>query len=157
MKGPVHTRHPDQLVAAIGSEIGASEWVRIDQPMVDSFAKLTGDEYFIHVDPERARAETQFGGTIAHGFLTMSLLANMAYQVVPFVEGTRNMVNYGFNRLRFVAAVPVGARVRGRFVLKDFSYKPGDRWQSVYETTVEIEGQSKPAIAAEWLNAGFFA
>jgi acyl dehydratase len=121
--------------------------------MVDTFAQVTGDEFYLHVDPQRAAA-LPFGGTIAHGFLTLSMLASMAYEVVPAVEGTRTQVNYGFNRLRFIAPVPVGSRIRGRFVLKGFELA-AKRWQAVYDVTVEIEGQSKPALAAEWIGAGF--
>jgi acyl dehydratase len=144
----------DAMRAAVGTEMGVSDWTRIDQPMVDAFAKLTGDTYFIHTDPERAKREAPYGGTIAHGFLTLSLLANMAYQATPAVQGTKTGVNYGFNRLRFVAPVPTGSRVRGHFVLKAFDLQP-TRWQTTYEVTVEIEGGSKPALVAEWLGAGF--
>ena len=98
------------LAARIGQEIGVSAWTTIDQPMIDAFGKLTGDQHFIHVDPERAARETPHGGTIAHGFLTLSLLSQMAYQVCPMVEGTKSGVNYGFNRLRFVAPVRTGSR-----------------------------------------------
>ncbi|MEK9721565.1 MAG: MaoC family dehydratase, partial [Quisquiliibacterium sp.] len=111
---------PEQMRERIGSDFGSSGWMLIDQPMINSFAKLTHDEYFIHVDPARAARETPHGGTIAHGFLTLSLLAQMGYQVCPLVEGTKSGVNYGFNRLRFVAPVPTGARVRGHFRLRDF-------------------------------------
>src|SRR5512134_2628497 len=100
MEGPAKTMSPEALSARVGSELGVSEWIAIDQRMVDTFAKLTQDTYFIHADPVRA-ASTQFGGTIAHGFLTMSMLSVMAYQVCPAVEGTKTQVNYGFNRLRF--------------------------------------------------------
>lgn len=155
MEGPVRSATIDEMKAAVGKEIGVSDWTLIDQPMVDTFARLTGDTYFIHVDPDRARRESPWGGTIAHGFLTLSLLANMAYQVSPWVQGTRSGVNYGFNRLRFVAPVPTGSRVRGRFRLKAFDVQPA-RWQSTHEVTVEIEGSDKPALVAEWLGAGLF-
>ncbi|MEI7969905.1 MAG: MaoC family dehydratase [Betaproteobacteria bacterium] len=154
MDGPVHSISAADLAARAGTELGSSAWMPIDQAMVDAFADLTQDTYFIHVDPDRAKA-TAFGGTIAHGFLTLSLLSCMAYQVCPFVEGTRNGVNYGFNRLRFVAPVPVGARVRGRFVLKSFDLKD-TRWQATWEVTVEIESTERPAIVAEWITAGLF-
>lgn len=155
MDGPLSSTSMTTLQGRVGQEIGTSPWTRIDQPMVDAFARLTGDTYFIHVDPERAARETPYGGTIAHGFLTLSLLANMAYHVCPFVEGTRNAVNYGFNRLRFVAPVPTGSRVRGHFVLKAFEVQ-SSRWNATYEVSVEIEGASKPALVAEWLNSGLF-
>ena len=153
MDGPTRSASIDAMKKAIGSTIGVSQWVRIDQAMIDAFAKLTNDTYFIHVDPDRAKRETPFGGTIAHGFLTMSLLANMAYEACPWVEGTKNGLNYGFNRLRFVAPVPTGSRVRGSFVLKSFEVQPA-RWSLAYDVTVEIEGAGKPALVAEWLNAG---
>lgn len=153
MEGPIKSISIEAMSKAVGTEMGVSAWTLIDQPMVDAFAKLTGDSYFIHVNPERAKLETPFGGTIAHGFLTMSLLANMAYQTSPWVDGTKTGVNYGFNRLRFVAPVPTGSRVRGRFVLKAFDLQP-TRWQSTYEVSVEIEGGGKPALVADWVNAG---
>ncbi|MBU6270260.1 MAG: MaoC family dehydratase [Betaproteobacteria bacterium] len=145
-----------QMRERIGSDFGTSDWMLLDQARISAFATLTEDEYFIHTDPVRAAKETPYGGTIAHGFLTLSLLAQMGYQVCPAVEGTKSGVNYGFNRLRFVAPVKAGSRVRGRFRLKDFEAKPGDRWNATWEVTIEIEGGGKPAIAAEWLNAGFF-
>jgi acyl dehydratase len=145
----------DEMRARIGTEFGVSEWMLIDQAMINQFAKLTQDEYFIHTDPERAARETPHGGSIAHGFLTLSLLAQMGYQVCPLVEGTLSGVNYGFNRLRFVSAVRSGSRVRGRFRLKDFEVQPGKRWTATWDVSVEIEGGDKPAIVAEWLGAGF--
>lgn len=154
MKGPARTTPIAALHAGIGKEIGVSGWFTIDQAMIDAFAKLTQDEYFIHVDPVAA-LDTPFKGTIAHGFLTMSMLAVMAYQACPAVEGSRTQVNYGFNRLRFVAPVPVNSRIRARFALKAFDVQPG-RWQATHDVTVEIENQAKPAIVAEWLSAGFF-
>jgi acyl dehydratase len=154
VKGPARTATIDALKASVGQEIGVSQWFTIDQAMIDAFASLTQDEYFIHVDPVAAAA-TQFKGTIAHGFLTLSMLAVMAYQACPAVEGTRTQVNYGFNRLRFVAPVPVGSRIRGRFVLRAFDVQANARWQAMHEVMVEIEGQPKPAIVAEWLSAGF--
>lgn len=154
MEGPVSSMSPEALSARVGTHLGTSEWIRIDQDMVDAFADLTQDHYFIHVDPVRA-ASTPFAGTIAHGFLTLSMLSVMAYQACPAVEGTKTAVNYGFNRLRFVAPVPTGCRIRGRFVLKSFDVQPGARWRSIYEVTVEIEGERRPALVAEWIAAGF--
>jgi acyl dehydratase len=145
----------DAMRGRVGADFGASDWMLIDQGKVDSFAELTDDRYFIHIDPERAARETPHGGTIAHGFLTLSLLAQMAYQVCPSIEGTKSGVNYGFNRLRFVAPVRTGSRVRGHFRLKDFEVQPGKRWTATWDVSVEIEGSDKPAIVAEWLNAGF--
>ena len=135
----------------MGSEIGVSAWQTIDQPMIDAFGKLTGDQHFIHVDPARAAKVLPSGGTIAHGFFTLSLLSNMAYQVCPTIEGVRFPLNYGFNRLRFVAPVPVGSRVRGRFVLKAVDVIDASQRQIVYDASVEIDGAPKPALVAEWL------
>jgi len=150
MEGPTRTTTFDALRARVGQEIGVSAWTTIDQPMIDAFAKLTGDQHFIHVDPVRAAA-LPLKGTIAHGFLTMSLLSNMAYQVCPSIEGVKFPLNYGFNRLRFVAPVPVNSRVRAHFVLKEIAALDDTQRQVVYEVSVEIEGKPKPALVAEWL------
>ena len=151
MQGPIHSSTLDALAARVGREIGVSAWKTIDQPMVDAFAKLTGDEHFIHVDPARAAKVLPGGGTIVHGFFTLSLLSNMGYQVCPTIEGVRFPLNYGFNRLRFVAPVPVGSRVRGRFVLKSVDVIDAQQRQIVYDASVEIDGAPKPALVAEWL------
>jgi acyl dehydratase len=151
MQGPVHSTTFDALAARVGSEIGVSAWTTIDQPMIDAFGKLTGDQHFIHVDPARAARVLPSKGTIAHGFLTLSLLSNMAYQVCPTIEDARFPLNYGFNRMRFVAPVPVGSRVRGRFVLAKVERIDDVQRQLIYNATVEIEGVTKPALVAEWL------
>jgi len=151
MEGPIHTMTLDALTARVGSEIGVSAWRTIDQAAIDAFGRLTGDQHFIHVDPARAAKVLPSGGTIAHGFFTLSLLSNMAYQVCPTIEGVRFPLNYGFNRLRFVAPVPVGSRVRGRFVLKSVDVIDAAQRQIVYEASVEIDGAPKPALVAEWL------
>jgi len=155
MEGPVHVMEKGALAARIGTEIGVSEWLRIDQATIQGFADLTGDHNFIHLDPERARA-TPFGTTIAHGFLTLSMLSQMAYQVCPRIAGARFGVNYGCDRLRFITPVKSGARVRGRFVLRAVEEQAGNRVQLRYDTTVEIEGEAKPALAIEWLTMSFF-
>ena len=144
----------DDLAAREGDEM-VSRWFEITQARIDAFAEATEDRYFIHTDPERAKRETPWGGTIAHGFLTASLLSAMAYDAVPRVAEARHGVNYGFDRLRFVSPVPVGSNVRGRFRLDrcDRS-KPGEvtlRWS----VTVEVEGSDRPALAAEWLTRQF--
>jgi acyl dehydratase len=134
----------------VGQPGPVSEWLCIDQAMVDGFAALTGDDAFIHVNPARA-ATTQFGGTVAHGLLTLSLLPRMLYSATPVIEGTRMGVNYGFDRVRFVKPVPVGIRVRGRFDLSRTSeVKPGF-YVLTYEVIVEIENQSGAAAYVRWL------
>ena len=138
------------LASHVGAELGHTEWREMTQERVNQFADVTDDHNFIHVDPERAK-DTVFGGTIAHGFLTMSMLAPMAYQACPVVKGSRTNVNYGFNRLRFVAPVPVGSRVRAHFVLHQIERIDDVQRQIIYTVTVEIEGAAKPALVAEWL------
>ena len=144
-----------ELPSLIGSEVGLSRWFEIDQSRINAFAKLTEDEQFIHVDPDMAK-HTPFGGTIAHGFLTLSLGSAMSYDAVKPVEGVVMGVNYGFDRLRFLAPVKAGKRVRGRFVLKNAENKGTDgaitRWLLTHEMTVEIEGEDKPALIADWLS-----
>jgi len=135
----------------IGEEIAVGDWFEVTQARIDQFAAATGDAQWIHVDPARAAAESPFKTTIAHGFLTLSLLSNMAYQVCPTIEGVRFPLNYGFNRLRFVAPVPVGSRVRAHFVLHQIERIDDVQRQIIYTVTVEIEGAAKPALVAEWL------
>ena len=139
-----------RLPELIGQEVGVSRWIEVDQTRIDAFADITEDRQFIHIDPERARA-TPFGGTIAHGFLTLSLASAMSYDAVPPLEGVVMGVNYGFDKLRFRAPVPAGSRVRGRFRLLAAEDKGGGRWLLKHELTVEIEGGDKPALIAEWL------
>ena len=141
---------PSDLSSLIGQEIGVSRWFEIDQARIDAFAETTEDRQFIHIDPEAARA-TPFGGTIAHGFLTLSLASAMGYDAVRPLEGVVMSVNYGFDKLRFLAPVPAGSRVRGRFRLLSAEDKGGGRWLLKHELTVEIEGGEKPALIAEWL------
>jgi acyl dehydratase len=141
---------PSDLPSLIGQEVGVSRWIEVDQARIDAFARITEDEQFIHVDPERAKA-TPFGGTIAHGFLTLSLASAMSYDAVAPLEGVVMGVNYGFDRLRFLAPTLSGSRVRGRFKLLSAEDKGGGRWLIKHELTVEIEGGDKPALIAEWL------
>lgn len=137
-------------LASKGQEIGVSDWLLVSQERINLFADATGDHQFIHIDPERAAA-TPFGGTIAHGFLTASLLSEMAMTALPGVEGAKMGVNYGLNSLRFLSPVRSGKRIRGRFVLKDAVERSAGVIQSTTEVTVEIEGETKPALAAEWV------
>lgn len=143
--------------AMVGKEIGVSSWHLIDQPRIDTYADVTEDHQFIHVDPERAKTETAFGTTIAHGFLTMSMLSVMSYEVMPAIAGTTMGVNYGFDKLRFISPVRSGKRVRGRFVLAEARLRKPNELQSRTNVTVEIEGEDKPALVAEWLGLIYFA
>ncbi|WP_163848292.1 MaoC family dehydratase [Pseudooceanicola aestuarii] len=145
----------EEFEASVGKEIGVSRWFDVTQERIDQFADCTGDHQFIHVDPEAAKA-TPFGTTIAHGFLTLSMLSAMVYDI-PTMEGVTMGVNYGMNRMRFVSPVPSGSRIRGRFVLAKFEeIRPGEV-QTTMAVTVEIEGQEKPAMVAEWLGRRYFA
>ncbi|MCO6381547.1 MaoC family dehydratase [Oceanicola sp. 502str15] len=135
----------------IGEELGVSRWFTIDQPRIDAFADLTEDHQFIHTDPARAAA-TPFGTTIAHGFLTLSMLSAMAYDGQPEVEGQTMGINYGFERIRFLSPVPSGARIRARFTLAELTEKrPGDVTLA-WDVTMEAEGATKPVVVARWLN-----
>jgi acyl dehydratase len=140
----------DDYRAMVGSEVGVSDWILVDQAKIDAFAEVTGDHQFIHVNPELA-AQTPFGTTIAHGYLTLSLTSVMAYGVMPGIIGTKMGVNYGLNKVRFMAPVKSGRRVRGRFVLADVTQRPDGGMQTTTNVTVEIEGETKPALAAEWI------
>ena len=139
----------DELVRRVG-ETFVSAWFVVDQARIDAFAKVTEDELFIHVDPVRART-TFVGGTVAHGFLTLSLLSAMAYSALPRIDGAAHGVNYGFDRVRFITPVPSGSRVRGLFTLRSLTQRSEREWQLAYDASVEIEGVQKPALAAQWL------
>ena len=141
----------------VGKEVGVSSWHLVDQPRIDTYADVIEDHQFIHVDPERAKKETAFGTTIAHGFLTMSLLSIMSYEVMPVIAGTTMGVNYGFDKLRFVSPVRSGSRVRGRFTLAEASLRKPKELQSRTHVTVEIEGEEKPALVADWIGLIYFA
>jgi acyl dehydratase len=147
----------DAYQAMVGKEVGVSSWHLIDQPRIDTYADVIEDRQFIHVDPERAKKETAFGTTIAHGFLTMSLLSIMSYEVMPVIAGTTMGVNYGFDKLRFISPVRSGKRVRGRFVLAEARLRKPNELQSRTNVTVEIEGEDKPALVADWLGLIYFA
>ncbi|MCK1625129.1 MaoC family dehydratase [Bradyrhizobium sp. 160] len=147
----------DAYQAMVGKEIGVSSWHLIHQPRIDAYADVIEDHQFIHVDPERAKKETAFGTTIAHGFLTMSLMSIMSYEVMPVIAGTTMGVNYGFDKLRFISPVRSGKRVRGRFVLTEAKLRKAGELQSRTNVTVEIEGEDKPALVADWLGLIYFA
>ncbi len=141
-------------LALKGTDLGFSEWIEVDQARIDAFAEVTGDHQFIHVNPELAK-QTPFGSTIAHGYLTLSLLSRMAYDVMPGIEGTKMGVNYGLNSLRFLAPVKSGKRVRGAFRMADVTERSPGVIQSTVEVKVEIEGEDKPALAAEWVTLAY--
>jgi len=143
----------DELRAAAGTAIGVSDWVTIDQTQVDTFADATVDHQWIHVDEQRAK-DGPFGGTIAHGFLTLSLLPMLISQIYR-IDGGRMGVNYGLNRVRFTAPVPVGSEVRGNVELLDVTDISGGV-QITTSVTVEIAGSERPALVAEWLTRQYF-
>jgi acyl dehydratase len=140
----------DEIRARTGEEVGISGWLTVDQTRIDAFADATEDRQFIHVDPAAA-AQTPFGGTIAHGFLTLSLLSRMAAEAMLVPETIKMALNYGFDRVRFLAPVKSGKRVRGRFVLDSVEEKAPGQWLLRHSVTVEIEGEDKPALSAQWL------
>jgi len=128
-----------------------SGWVEVDQSRVDSFADVTGDHQFIHVDPERAARETPFGGPIAHGFLTLSLLSQFAADALPPAPEKAIGINYGFDKVRFLAPVRVGKRIRGRFTLARAEQRRPGQIQLVQDCVVEIDGEETPALSAQWI------
>jgi acyl dehydratase len=140
-----------QLQAMTGQRVGTSRWFDVTQAMINAHADIVQDHQFIHVDPVRA-ATTPFGGTIAHGFLTLSLLSAMAYDAQPEIEGATLGVNYGLNQLRFLAPVPSGARIRAHFTLNAVEERKPAEITLTWGVSVEIEGQDKPALVAEWIN-----
>jgi len=144
----------DEIRAKIGEEVGVSDWILVDQARIDAFADATDDHQFIHVDPNAA-ASGPFGGTIAHGFLTLSLLSRMAAEAMLVPDGVRMAVNYGFDRVRFLAPVRSGKRVRGRFTLDSIEEKAPGQWLLRHTVTVEIEDEAKPALTAAWLGLMF--
>ncbi len=145
---------PESIKAKIGAEVGVSDWVEITQDMIDRFADVTDDHQFIHVNAEAA-AQTPFGGTIAHGFLVLSMITKLG-RVADFVmEGVYMGVNYGFEKVRMMAPVKSGKRIRGRFVLKDMVERAPGQWLSTLGVTIEIEGETKPAVIADWLGMQF--
>ena len=144
-----------QQLAARSGEERRSDWVTVSQEMIDKFADATGDHQFIHVDPAKA-AMTPFGGTIAHGFLTLSLMPLLSQKTPqPRIEGLKMGVNYGGNKVRFLTPVRSGSRVRGRFKTLELVEKRPGQWQQTVEFTIEIEGQDKPALIAEWISQLF--
>jgi acyl dehydratase len=140
----------EELKTLVGQEIGTSEWFEMEQSRINAFADATNDHQWIHVDVERAKTETPFGSTIAHGFLTLSMLPHLAAQAYK-VQGDFKMgINYGLNRLRFISPLPAGSRIRAHFTLQSVDDIPGGTQLKVV-ATVEREGGEKPALVAEWL------
>ena len=146
---------PQELQAKVGEHLGTSDWVLVDQEMINKFADATGDHQFIHIDVEKARL-TPFGGTIAHGFLTLSLIPMLGASTDgPKVSGVKMGVNYGGNKVRFLAPVRSGKRVRSHIKLLELDEKRPGQWQQTNEITIEIEGEEKPALIAEWITQFF--
>ena len=140
----------------IGTEVGVANWITVDQAMIDRFADVTQDTQWIHTDPEKAATETPFGGSIAHGFLTMSLGSRFAYDCFGMLPGQVMGVNYGMNKMRFLNPVRAGSRVRGRFTLQKVTARSATDLLRENLLTVEIEGAQTPALVAEWLGLAIF-
>lgn len=140
-----------EIPGLVGEEIGLSSWITVDQTMIDAFAGATNDHQFIHVDPVRAAAETSFGGTIAHGFLTLSLLSAMNYDCLPKIREQTMGINYGFDKIRFMSPVRCGKRIRGHFVLSEARFRGAGMVMTTYDVSIEIEGEKKPALTATWI------
>ena len=146
----------DVYMSMVGTEVGVSSWHLVDQKRIDAFADVTEDHQFIHVDPERAARETPFGSTVAHGFLTVSLLSVFSYEALPKIAGAIRGVNYGFDRLRFISPVRAGSRLRGRFTLMEAKLRGADVLESRTSVSVEIDGEAKPALVADWIGLIYF-
>ena len=146
----------DALMPRVGTEIGVSNWIHVDQAMRDQFAETTFDTQWIHTDPARAAEETPFGGAIAHGFLTLSLASRFAYDCFPLLPGQAMGINYGFNKLRFLSPVLAGSNLRGRFTLLAVTQRSDQELLRETSLTIEIEGRDKPALVAEWLGLVVF-
>ena len=144
----------DEIRGRVGQEVGVSSWLTIDQQRIDEFAAATEDRQFIHTDPEAA-AQTPFGGTIAHGFLSLSMLSRMAAEGMLVPDNVKMAVNYGLDRVRFIKPVRSGKRICGRFSLDSVDEKAPGQLLLRHTVTVEIEGEEKPALTAEWLGLLF--
>ncbi len=146
----------EQYRSKVGQEIGVSRWFTMDQDRINQFADVTEDHAFFHVDPERAKV-SPYGGTVAHGFLTLSMLGVMGLEVQPRLKDIVMAANYGFERIRLMSLVPAGSRIRGHFVLKEIVDRSPKEIIAKSEVTIEIEGSKKPALVAEWLRFFRFA
>jgi acyl dehydratase len=147
---PLLLKNPQSLREFVSREIGVTEWFRLRQDRIDEFALATEDRQWIHLDRARANKESPYGGTIAHGFLTLSLLSRFVHEVMRIESGVRLAVNYGLNRVRFPAAVPAESRIRARVGLLAFQ-EIADSVEAIYNVAVEIEGAEKPGCVAEWI------
>jgi len=145
----------DELRALAGKEVGVSDWHEVTQSQIDKFADVTGDHQWIHLDQERAKRESPYGTTIAHGFLTVSMLPMLIDEAITMEGNFKMRVNYGFNRLRFTGGVPSGSRIRARFALSSIKDVEGGV-ELAWLTTVEVEGRDKPALVAEWLGRTYY-
>jgi acyl dehydratase len=144
------------LKARVGSEVGCALWLTISQEMIDTFADLTTDHQYIHVNQSRALTETSYGGTIAHGFLTLSMLTQMLISSVPTIEGASTSINYGFDKIRFLSPVRSGCAIRGRFRLAAVDERMPNELTVRYEATMEIRDNDRPALFADWLVRLYF-
>ncbi len=140
----------DDLKPLVGQELGASDWIPVAQPMIDAFAEVTGDQQWIHLDTERAQRESPFGTTIAHGFLTLSLISQLHLQSVQ-IDKVKQTINYGLNRVRFPAPVPAGSLIRTRSQLQAWEEVGNTVVQLTWIVRVDVQGQAKPALVAEWV------
>lgn len=145
----------DELKGLLGQEVASSDWFPVEQALIDGFAEVTRDRQWIHLDSERAQTSSPYGTTIAHGFLTLSLLSHLFAQAVELRQDCKMRINYGLNRVRFPAPVPAGARIRARFTLQDLEKVPGGV-QLTWKAEVDVEGGQKPALVAEWLGRLYF-
>ena len=145
------------LELKIGQEVGVSQWIKIDQSVINRFAETTYDDQWIHVSPERVVRETSYGGTIAHGFLTLSLASRFSYDCLDSALGQVMSINYGFNKLRFITPVKVGSRLRGRFKVSGVVQKSSTDLLREMALTIEIEDENKPAIVADWLSLAIYS
>jgi acyl dehydratase len=147
---PLVLKNPQALKEFVGKEIGVTEWFRLTQERIEQFAQATEDRQWIHLDQARAGRESPYGGTIAHGFLTLSLIAHFVHEVMRIEGGLRLAVNYGLNRVRFPAAVPAESRIRARVGLQAFK-EIADSVEAIYNVAVEIEAAEKPGCVVEWI------
>ena len=141
----------NKLPTLIGKDLGCSDWLSIDQDRINLFADCTEDHQFIHIDEDRAKKETPFGGTIAHGFLSLSLLSKLSYGVAVELENVKMAINYGFEKIRFIQPVPSGSKIRAHFFLNNADERKPNQWMLTYDISLEIEGSDKPVLSAQWL------